>query len=144
MADSRGDRPRLRGQSGEPVCPRENGKPAGAQLLSEAEQRRGATYDSRGVRWGKGVQPEPPSAPRSQPGSEDGGSRKAGAGRSKTVAERQAAPRMPMPQWGAKPRRPSRRGGANPLKSNIVRTEAKPKRRRVQRRRLSGFAPRRE
>lgn len=74
----------------------------GAQLLSKAEQRRGATARLVRREVGRG-QPVRASerAPAPRPEARTG-CRKADAGRSQTVAERQAAPRLPVPKWGAK------------------------------------------
>lgn len=103
--------PRRRAQSGEPVCAEAKGKPLGAQLLSEAERRRGChAHDHSVVAWGKDMLSDASEcAPTPVGQARTGwGEPKADAGRSKTVAECQAAPKLPVTKWGEKPRRPSR------------------------------------
>ena len=78
---------------------------------SWCEGPKAATRGQRGAarRVGQGVQPQP-AMERAAPAARHrtGGSRKARAGRSQTVAECEASPRTPVPQWEAQPRAPSR------------------------------------
>lgn len=64
----RGGMPRRRAQSGEPVCAEAKGKPIGAQLLSEAERRRGAAFGCQAEFVGEDMLSVAPSAPRPQSG----------------------------------------------------------------------------
>ena len=106
------DAKRMRASGLAPACPFARlRKPSKAARRPGVKGPTAATRGQRGatLRVGQGVQPQP-AMERAAPAARQrtGGSRKARAGRSQTVAEREASPRTPVPQWEAQPRAPSR------------------------------------